>query len=98
MFSFRDSHQFSKTFYKKGSDNVALTEFLSLNPTRIWRDPKDESLVGVSGNYVFELFTADVQGRPILLLLDGKDARNIHGIASPNRIERTIYYVDKLPK
>ena len=86
----------AKMFFKKGTADDAFTDFYSLRPTRTWQSPTDGSLLGISGNQVFELKSAKGNTHPILFLLNGKNARELFGIPSPNKIERSIVYFDKL--
>ena len=92
---YRNGNTVMKIYLKQGSADDAFTDFYSLRPTKTWQSPDDGSLIGISENHVFELQSAKGYDGPILHLLNGKDAHELYGIASPNRIEREIIYVDR---
>ena len=97
FFVFGGPDKRTKFIIVRGNIDDSLDDFYSLKPTRIAQDPADGSLVGVSGNEVFQLISPKTYPFPMLEILSNNNAQR-YGLFSANQRLRTVIYLDRPPQ
>ena len=83
----------TKYILVRGNVDEALDDFYSLQPKRTAQNPADGSLVGVSGNQVFQLISMKSYPFPVLEILNTKQAQR-YRLFSVNKRLRGVIYLD----